>query len=531
MSIEREYEFLIGLLMAVIVLALAARKLRLPPATALISGGVALAFIPGIPAIAVDPNLIMVAFLPPLLLSSAYQTVWLDFKQYFASITSLAIGAVAFTTLTVGCVVHWLRPDLPWSATFALGAIVSPPDAVAAKALLERVRLPNKVTAVLTGESLVNDASGLVLFHFALAATMSGSFNAPTAFGEFLLVSLGGIAVGMVLGWLALRLLQQFGTSELVVTGTLLLAAISYMISDGLGFSGVLATVTTGLMLGWQQHEIFSAVVRIRTQAFWRILVFLLQSLLFILIGLSLREALHRFESVGEGVRVLAVPVICVVVTVIVARFTWMIGSDLLWAALLRLGFKLKHRPSIPVTIIVSWAGMRGVVTLAAALSLPMTFPGRDLILASAFGVILVTVLIQGSTLPLLIRLIPSLKPQSASRIAMEEEKVRLRVARVQAQFFASHLASTEKIADNGSNPLAGAKSDDPGEMWPDAEEKRTLTIEHFHAVLAAVRAARAEVLSMYRAGQVSDKVMKDIEEDLDLQEIAAEKRVSDDLA
>lgn len=243
MSIELEYQFLVGLLMAVLVLALAARRLHLPSAAALIGGGIALAFIPGIPVVAMDPDIVMVVFMPPLLFSSAYQTVWLDFKQYFAAISSLAVGAVAFTTLAVGCVVHGLRPDIPWSAAFALGAIVSPPDAVAAKAVLEKLRLPNRVMTVLAGESLVNDASGLVLFHFAVAAALGGKFDVPTAIGNFFVVSIGGIMVGFCLGWIALRLLRRFGNSELIVTGTLLLAAVSYMASDQLGLSGVLATV------------------------------------------------------------------------------------------------------------------------------------------------------------------------------------------------------------------------------------------------------------------------------------------------
>lgn len=525
MSIELDYEFLVGLLMAVLVLAFAAKHLHLPSAAALIGGGIALAFIPGIPVVAMDPNLVMVVFLPPLLLSSAYQTVWLDFKQYFAAISSLAVGAVAFTTLSVGAMVHWLRPDIPWSAAFALGAIVSPPDAVAARAVLDKLRLPTRVTTVLTGESLVNDASGLVLFHFAVSAAVSGTFDAPVGAATFFVVSLGGVMVGATLGWVALRLLRHFQSSELIVTATLLLAAVSYMISDRLGFSGVLATVTTGLMLGWQQHEIFSAATRIRAQAFWRVLVFLLESLLFVLIGLSLRQALNHFESVGDGIQTLGIPVAAVVVTVIVTRFVWLVGSDMIWTGLSRFGIHPKHLPSLPATVILSWAGMRGAVTLAAALSLPMEFPGRDLILASAFGVILVTVLLQGTTLPLVIKLFPSITPKSNAQLARDETGIRKKIADIQYQAMLEYLHTSRArgLPHMSDRYLFSVLSAPHFNIAP--ERKKSLSAEHFEAILAAIRAGRAEVLKLYRTGRVTDRVMRNIEQDLDLQELATLKR------
>lgn len=525
MSIELEYQFLVGLLMAVLALALAARRFHLPSAAALIGGGIALAFIPGIPVVAMDPDIVMVVFMPPLLFSSAYQTVWLDFKQYFAAISSLAVGAVAFTTLSVGCVVHWLSPEIPWSAAFALGAIVSPPDAVAAKAVLEKLRLPNRVMTVVAGESLVNDASGLVLFHFAVAAALGKTFVVSAAVGDFFVVSIGGVMVGVCLGWVALRLLRRFGNSELIVTGTLLLAAVSYMVSDQLGFSGVLATVTTGLMLGWQQHEIFSALTRIRAQAFWRVLVFLLQSLLFVLIGLSLRQALNHFESVGEGLQTLGLPVAATIGTVIATRFVWLAGSDLIWTLLARAGIHPRHVPSLPMTVIVSWAGMRGAVTLAAALSLPIDFPGRDLILASAFGVILVTVLVQGTTLPFLVRLFPSLAPKSDLQLARDEAAIRRKIAAIQRQALIDqggtgqphrrmHVSDSERFSVMASPHFDMA-----------AEGRRPLSAKHLDAILAAIRAGRAEILRLYRTGHVSDATMRKIEQDLDMQEIAAERR------
>jgi len=200
MSVESTYEFLVLLLMATIVLELIARRLRLPPAAALIVGGVVLALMPGVPTIKIDPEMIMLIFLPPLLMSGAYFTVWHEFKKHFAEIASLALGAVVFTTLTVGTVFHLLLPQLPWAVGFSLGAIVSPPDAVAAGAVLERLRLPSRISALLEGESLVNDASGLVLLRFAVAAALTGSFSIPEAIGAFTWVTAGGVIIGLVVG-------------------------------------------------------------------------------------------------------------------------------------------------------------------------------------------------------------------------------------------------------------------------------------------------------------------------------------------
>ena len=209
MSGTQQYEFLVCLLMAILVLELLARRLRLPPAAALILGGVALALTPHIPAIEIEPDLILLIFLPPLLMNGAYFTDWRAFKQNFAGIASLALGAVVFTTLAVGIAARWLIPDLPWAVCFALGAILSPPDAVAANAVVERLSLPGRMIAVLQGESLVNDASGLVLFRFAVAAALTGSFNAVEAIGSFSLLTIGGVAVGLAIGWPGLMLMRR----------------------------------------------------------------------------------------------------------------------------------------------------------------------------------------------------------------------------------------------------------------------------------------------------------------------------------
>lgn len=264
--------------MAVVLgLELLARRVRMPPAAAFILGGIALALIPGTPDIELDPDLALVLFLPPLLLASAYFTVWRDFRANLRIILQLAVGAVAFTTLVVGVVAHWVEPSLPWAACFALGAIVSPPDAVAAKAVLERLSLPPRITVLLEGESLVNDASGLVLYRFAVVAALTGTFDAGQAAVSFAFLAAGGVAAGVAFGWLVTLLLGRLRDPTLSIIASFLAAWVAYIFGEALHVSGVLATVACGLVMGWRQHTVLSAVTRIQALAVWNVSVFILE--------------------------------------------------------------------------------------------------------------------------------------------------------------------------------------------------------------------------------------------------------------
>jgi CPA1 family monovalent cation:H+ antiporter len=525
MNSEHTYEFLVLLLMATVILELIARRLRLPPAAALIVGGVVLALTPGVPQIEIDPSLVMLVFLPPLLMRSAYYTVWGDFKRYFTGIASLALGAVAFTTLAVGIVFHLLLPGLPWSVGFALGAIVSPPDAVAAGAILERLHLPSRITALLEGESLVNDASGLVLLRFAVAATLTGAFSLTEALTSLIWVTLAGIAVGLSIGWVGLVVIRKLRDSELIITSTLLLAALSYIAAEKLGGSGVLSTVSTGLLLGWHQHEMFRAETRIRAQAFWKALVFVMESLLFILIGLSLRGVLNRFGGFQQGMMSLELPVLAVVVTVICARFAWLLTAGTIGRFAFRLR-RLHGAASLATTVVMSWAGMRGVVTLTGALSLPANFPGRDLILVSAFAVIIVTVLLQGSTLGPLISLLGVVGSDERHTVQANEAMAWRRVANAQ---YKAIQALSQDADGNERHPRLleqyGHRAQVAAHYERDREFHHAIKLEHFETVLAAIAAGRAEILKMHKAGEIHDEVLRQLEHELDLQEMAAENR------
>ncbi len=528
MAAAEQYEVLIGLLVAILALELVARRLNLPPAAAFILGGITLALIPGIPSFSIDPDLVLLIFLPPLLMNGAFFTVWREFRKNFSGILLLAVGAVAFTTLLVGVCAKALVPELPWAACFALGAILSPPDAVAASAILERLPLPARLSALLSGESLLNDASGLVLFRLAAAAALTGVFDAPAAAGSFAILSVGGIAFGFAVGHIGLFVLRRLDDSELAITATLLLAAISYIGAEQLHVSGVLSTVTTGLLLGWHQHSTFSAATRMRAVAFWKVMTFLLESLLFILIGLSLRGVLARVHEGGGAGTTLIAPALGVIAAMVASRFVWVFGSDLLQRLAQLFGRMKAGKPSFGTATVMSWAGMRGVVTLVAALSLPAAFPGRDFILLCAFAAILVTVLVQGTTLGPLVRALRLTGPEELERRQRDEDLAWKRMSQVQ---FETVAALSHQPDGSERHPRMveqyGFRARVASEYTTERDAHNPLKIEHFKAVMAAIDAARADVIRMHRAGEIHDRILRDLERELDLQRLVAESHAS----
>ncbi|MDG3442941.1 Na+/H+ antiporter [Nitrospirillum amazonense] len=522
MSSVGQFEFILLLLVAILGLRLLAGRLGLPPAAALIMGGMGLAFVPGVPTFDLDPDLVLVLFLPPLLMDGAYYTVWREFRRNLAAILQLAIGAVLFTTLAVGVVTHMLVPHLPWAVCFALGAVVSPPDAVAAKAVLEHVTLPRRLVVLLEGESLLNDAAGLVLFRFAIAAALTGAFSLGQATLAFTGLAVGGVIVGGVLGYLWIRGLRLLKHEHLTITAIFMLPWAAYILGEAAGVSGVIATVAAGLVLGWHQHEVFTASVRLMSTAAWQVMVFVLEALVFILIGLSLRGVMSRLGGVEHALGTLAVPVLAVLGTVVAARFLWVFAAE---GAGQILGLLVKRRPlwSPASALLLSWAGMRGVVTLAVALSIPTGVPGRDLILAAAFAVILGTVLIQGSSLGPLIRWLGLDKsaghqgavltaPQAMAAVAAAQlEAVRARAhnadgsvrhPRLLEQY--THRARVAERYSKERDVLSADRS------------------EHYDVILATIAAGRTEVLRLHRTGRIHDDVLHVLEYELDLQEMAA---------
>ncbi|KVT89284.1 sodium:proton antiporter [Burkholderia territorii] len=509
--------------LAIVALECIAKRLRLPPAAALLIGGIGIAFIPGLPPINLDPELVLLVFLPPLLMDGAYFSVWEEFKHNVGGILMLAIGAVVFTTFAVGFAVHWVVPSLPWAACFALGAIVSPPDAVAAKAVLERVALPRRLMVLLEGESLLNDAAGLVLFRFAVAAALTGAFSLEHAVVRFAELGLGGVVIGFVVGKLVVWFLKLLDDDYLTITVAVIAGWIAYIAGEMVEVSGVIATVTAGMIVGWHQHEVFSAAVRTRGTAFWQVIVFLLEALVFVLIGLSLRGAIHRLGGFEQVLATMVPPVLAVLVAVVVSRFVWIYAVEALKVpvrGIIRRG----AAPDWKAATIMSWAGMRGVVTLAIALSLPEAMPGRDVILVASFAVILVTVLMQGTTIGPLIRLL---------RLPQREERAAHHLTEPQAwaHIEAAQLAAIQPLVRDDSGKVIHPRLLEQYTYRAELTERTKnepaypaeVRTAHYDVVLAAIKAGRAELLRLHRSGRIHDEMLHMLERDLDLQEVSAQ--------
>lgn len=515
------FELVIAMLLAIIVLNYAANKLRLPPTVALLAGGAIFAFLPGLPVISLDPELVLVVFLPPLLMDGAWFIALRHLFRHMFGIVALAVGAVIFTTVVVAVVTHWLIPSLPWAACAALGAIVSPPDAVSARAVLANVRLPRRLQILLEGESLFNDASGLVLFRFAIAAGVTGAFSMADALGSFLLLAIGGVAVGSAIGAIWVLTVRRLDDKYLMIASSLLAPWAAYLLAETFHVSGVIATVCTGLICGWFQHIVFPATVRMNGTAFWAVMIFLMEAFVFLLIGSSLRGVIDRVGMdvvLGE----MMVPIVAILVTLTIARFIWVFGSDAVIRAIRLLGIRRYTPLGAPAATVLGWAGMRGVVTLAVALSVPAGFPGRDFILVAAFAVIIGTVLLQGTTLGMVIRLVKLVPPES--------DRARMTMSDAEAAMAKAQLAAIEANAydENGEllHPQLLSRYQTRARISADyagrEEEMSPRLHAHFDMVLIAVAAGRAELIRLHRAGDVDEDTLHELERDLDLEEMSA---------
>lgn len=513
------FELVLGLLAGVVALHWLAHRIGLPPATALLVGGGALAFLPGLPKVALDPELILVLFLPPLLMDGAYFTAFGRFRRHLAGILSLAIGAVVFTTLAVGVVTHCLVPSLPWAACFALGAIVSPPDAVSARAVLQGVKLPRRLSALLEGESLLNDATGLVLFRLAVAATMSGLFDAETAIGSFFFLALGGIATGIAVSVVWIFVVRRLKDQTLIIMASTLICWAAYIAGEAVHVSGVIATVVAGLVVGWYQHVIFPAQVRLRGNAFWKTMVFVLEALVFILIGFALRGVLDRVGGIAAASVSMAIPVLGIVLTIVVARFAWVFATEGLLAALRALGVKRAQPLGARQATVLGWAGMRGVVTLAIALTLPAAMPGRDLMLVTAFAVIFATVVVQGTSLGWVIRRVRPIDVDPPAKMTLAASEAA--VAKAMSDCVEIHAYDADgKLIHPQLLERFRKRSEITTRYAADADSFMQGLRTHFDVTLIALAAGRAELIRIHRAGLIEDEVLHELERDLDVEEL-----------
>ncbi len=512
-------ELVLLLMICAVALGWLARHFKFPYPIALVAGGALLGMIPNLPQFPFDPQLILVVVLPPILYQAALLTSWSDFKTHIRSISLLAIGLVIVTTLAVGVTLKLMVPSVPWAAAFVLGAIVSPPDAVAATTILSRLNIPRHLVTILEGESLVNDASGLVIYKLAIAAVLTGAFSFGDATGQFALVSAGGVLIGIVVGFVFVEIHKRLGDPFIEVITALVIPYVGYIAAESLHVSGVLAVVAAGLVRGRYAPEIVSAEMRIMARSVWNVLVFMLNSLVFILIGIQMSDVMDTLGRYPLSQLMLMGAVISVVAVVV--RFAWVYP-----AAYLPRWFPALVNPQVPQLRrrelgIISWCGMRGIVSLAAALALPATlpdgqpFPARDLIIFLTFFVIAATLIGQGLTLTPLIRM---LKVGSDWSMVEEQQLVRTAMSAAAVVAVNAHLARANAPREWG-DLLRAEIAERLALAAPEGLEQtpRDKLLGELRRI--AIEAERRELIRLWRENEIGDEVMRHQEELLDYQE------------
>jgi CPA1 family monovalent cation:H+ antiporter len=512
----RELDQLLGLFVAAVVLAAGARRVGAPYPVFLAIGGALLAFVPIGSPLTLPPELALALFVAPILLDAAYDASVRDLKDNWMPLAGLVVAAVGLTTAAVAVVVHALVPAMGWGPAIALGAIVAPPDAVAATAVLRPLRPPHRLLTVLEGESLLNDASALLIYRLAVGAVAANGFSFAAVAPTFLLAVAGSIVVGPALGWVTLQVMdrvQHVPTSiilQFVTTFTV------WILAENIGLSGVLTMVCYAMMVAQTAPQRIPARVRIPTYAVWETVVFALNILAFIFIGLQIRPILASLERADRG-RYFAVAG-AVLLTVIVVRPLWHMPFNAVvrwWHR--RFGFNPPRpmlRPTIGSGLIVSWAGMRGIVSLAAALALPSGFPYRDLIVLTAFAVVVGTLVIQGLTLKPLLR---ALDLRDDDPVGRELRAARDRALRAGLDSFSSDrspiadVVRQEFMAHLRSERGEAAAADDRGAAHTEIHRR-------------ALHAARQAVLAMRASDEIGDDAFHQVEEELDWLEMATGK-------
>lgn len=504
-------------------LSVAALRLRLASPLLMLVVGALLAFVPGVPALVLDPDFVLLVLLPPLLYSSGVGMSWRGFRSNLRSILLLAIGCVLFTAAAVAAVLHYTL-GLPWSVGFVLGAIVSPPDAVAPMAVLRRIGLPRRLITVLEGESLVNDATALVAFSFALGAVATGTFSPAAATGKFVLIVAGEIGFGIAVGWLLLRMRHVADDPRAEVLLALTTPFLAFWPPHALGGSGVVACVAAGLYVSWNGRRLIRPATRLQGYFIWDLVVWGIEALVFLLTGLQARAVVEGFTADGL-MRALAAGALASL-TVIVVRFIWVFPATYLprW-----LSASLRRRDPSPNwrwPFLVSFAGLRGVVSLAAALSIPLTlgdasFPDRDLVLFATFSVITVTLVGLGTALPAVVRWLgldgagadEALRNKRDERIARLEGIDAVLAAvdgcnEQDAPTFA--LDALRRRHTDRRTSLAGTAD----ESTPDDPVATTSALE-----LKLVDVERAAIARAYGENRLTDEARRRIERELDLEE------------
>ena len=527
---EAKFQIYVILLAVLAGVALLARRISVAPAILLLLAGIGLAFVPGMPTVELPPQLVLLAFLPPLIYSASVAMSWREFKANLRPIILLSVGCVIFTASAVASVTHYLI-GLPWSIGFLLGAIVAPPDVVAPLAIARKLGMPRRILVVLEGEGLANDATALILYRFAVVAISTGMFSLPKANGTFAAIVVGEILFGLAVGWLSLRARHRARDPQVEITLSLITPYLAYWIPEHFGGSGVIATVACGLYISWNGPLLISSATRLQGIFFWDLVIYLVEGLLFLLTGFQMRLLYEK--SKAFPLQEILFTSALVAVVIIVARFAWVYPATYLPRLLSKRTRERDPAPSWRASFVVAFTGVRGAVSLAAALALPFAlpngeaFPYRDMILFVAFGVIFITLVGLGTSLPLVVRWLGITKDGRAEHIAEHESEIAARREALDAA-----LKSLDAITDDRE------LSDEVVKLLRSRHEIRSNQLPasldpNAHDVSAAGTALTRELIAservfihaLLRDGKITDETRRRIERDLDLEEASLSNR------
>jgi CPA1 family monovalent cation:H+ antiporter len=527
---EAKFQIFLILLAVLAGTTLLARRINVAPAILLMVAGIALAFVPGMPVVELPPEIVLLMVLPPLIYSASVAMSWREFKSNLRPIILLAVGCVIFTAFMVAAATHYLI-GLPWSVGFLLGAIVAPPDVVAPLAIARKLGMPRRILIVLEGEGLANDATALILYRFAVAAISTGLFSLPKATGTFAVIVVCEILFGLAIGWLSLRARHRTRDPQIEITLSLLTPYLAFWIPEHLGGSGVIATVACGLYMSWNGPLLISAATRLQGIFFWDLVIFLVEGMLFLLTGFQMRQVFEK--SKAFPLQEIMFTTALVVVIVIIARFAWVYPAVYLPRVLSK---RLRERdpaPSWRVTFVLGFTGVRGAVSLAAALALPLALPGgegfpyRDMILFVAFGVIFITLVGLGSSLPLVVRWLGLAGDGRKEYIAEHESEIAARREALHAALKSLDAITDDRELSDEVVKLLRARHDIRSNQLPDSLDPNGHDISAAGTALTRelIASERVFIHALLRDGKITDETRRRIERDLDLEEASLSNR------
>jgi len=528
-SVEATFQIFLILLAVLAGTALLARRIDVAPAILLLLAGIALAFVPGMPVLELPPELVLLVVLPPLIYSASVAMSWREFKFNLRPIILLAVGCVIFTAIAVAAATHYVI-GLPWNIGFLLGAIVAPPDVVAPLAIARKLGLPRRIVVVLEGEGLANDATALIIYRFAVAAITTGIFWLPKATGEFAAIVAFEVLFGVAVGWLSLRIRHRARDPQIEITLSLITPYVAYWVPEHFGGSGVIATVACGLYISWNGPLLISSATRLQGIFFWDLVIYLIEGMLFLLTGFQMRSLFEKSKAFSLEEILFATALVAAMI--ILARFAWVFPATYLPRLIKRVRIR-DPSPPWQWVFVLAFTGVRGAVSLAAALALPFAlaggeaFPYRDLILFVTFGVILITLVGLGLGLPLVVRWLGIAQAgRDEHRVELESEIAARREALGVALKSLDDITDDRELSEEIVKLLRARHETRfnqlPNSLNPDVDDVSAAGIELTRELISA---ERKFIHVLLRDGRITDEIRRRIERDLDLEEASLANR------